>query len=151
MTEIEYAGLKATLGAIDNAEFQCSKCLKKYDGRSDAAEILRKSRDNKGCFSVRDIDLHRVDDVAFSTCVGNVASPGFNFVIELYSKYAKGILPFDGALADQPNKLIEAFAVIEDWGFKKSEEQEKKRDLRNGLGKNRTRNNSKVRPGSRRA
>lgn len=53
-------------------------------------------------------------NVKFSVPLEEFDFPNFGYVFTLYKKYAdSGILPYPGALADQPSQMIEFFNTIE--------------------------------------
>jgi hypothetical protein len=115
---------------MDNDRFQCSKCLKKYEGRADGKKLLRKYRKLQGCFGRTRRDGYRFDGYIYSTCPGNVFDYSSLFIIELYREYQKGIMPYPGALVEQPAKIMEAFQVIDGYNsLKLAEEQKKQKEL----------------------
>ena len=64
--------------------------------------------------------------------------PQFGYVFTLYRKYAdSGILPFQGALADQPAQMIELFNTIEsiELEYKQRQESKQKAQARKKNGK----------------
>lgn len=68
--------------------------------------------------------LHPISaDLGFKTCVGNYFSPWLPQWIEAYQMYQKGVLPFPGALTEQPNKVVELFRVIDSHVSEKTEKQ----------------------------
>lgn len=122
--------------AIDNREFYCDDCLSKYSTRKDAKEITQKSRDMKGCFGVKKTAMHKIvtdggkSGIQFSTCIGNFFDLTVLSLLEMQRQYEKGILPFKGSLAEQPNKVIEAFGVIEKYKYDKAERERQLRQLK---------------------
>ena len=44
--------------------------------------------------------------------MGNFVKP-IDFLLEAFSLYEKGVLPFKGNIGEQPNKIMEVFNVIE--------------------------------------
>lgn len=49
--------------------------------------------------------------------------PYFGYVLTLFNKYSEGVLPYPGALANQPAQIIEIFNTLEslDVEFKQKE------------------------------
>jgi len=43
----------------------------------------------------------------------NLRYSNFDFYYNLFMQYEKGVMPFPGALVDQPNKIIELFSVLQ--------------------------------------
>lgn len=74
-------------------------------------EKSRINRRSKGCFDYV-TKAHRIDNIRYDSCIGNYAVP-IEYYIEAFRLYEKGILPFPGGLADQPNKIIAIFNLIE--------------------------------------
>jgi len=71
----------------------------------------QRKRKSKGC---SDFTSHsyRVGNIIYSTCVGNFVKEA-GFLIEAFSLYEKGMLPFKGDLGGQPNKIMEVFNIIQ--------------------------------------
>lgn len=71
-------------------------------------------RINKGCFGISDRRLHHIDnEIYFKTCIGNFFSSWVLHYLELFSRFSAGMLPFPGAISEQPSKVMEIFRVIE--------------------------------------
>lgn len=49
--------------------------------------------------------------------------PGFSYIMTLFQGYQKGILPYPGALADQPAKIFDIFDTIEQLRFEAEDRQ----------------------------
>lgn len=116
--------MKATLHSLDNKQFQCGECQSTYANRSDGESMLAKLKVTKGCESISDKVLHRLSpELGFKTCIANYYSSWLPQWIEAYQMYQKGVLPFPGALTEQPNKVIEMFRVIDSHVAEKTERQ----------------------------
>lgn len=133
----DYIAILATLTAIDNKEkFYCETCLGKYCGRPDEKAMTQKNRELKGCFGIKKNPIHTLsvsegkDSIKFSTCVGNFFDWTVLSLLEMQRLYDKGILPYPGSLSNQPNKIIEAFTVIEKYKYEKAERDRKTRELK---------------------
>lgn len=108
--------------SIHNARYNCSKCLDRYSGRSDHAEMIKKTQQVMACQVPSDRLLHRIgEDIGFKKCIGNFYRDGLMFWVEAQSKYESGIMPFHGPLMDQPNKAIEIFQCIQSAKYEKME------------------------------
>jgi len=70
-----------------------------------------RSRRSKGCFDFTS-KAYRLENIRYNNCIGNHAVP-IDFFMEAFALFDKGIMPFDGALADQPNKIMEVFDLID--------------------------------------
>lgn len=116
--------------SLDDQEYNCHWCLKKYQGRADKEEITYKNRERKGCFSISQYALHNIDNLRYHTCIGNFASESALSFIEAEARYNQGILPFAGSLFEQPAKVIEIFSCIAAWKQDKLEKQRKAAALR---------------------
>jgi hypothetical protein len=99
--------LRASLAAHFEDRFNCHKCLKK--NFSERGKVKRKSL---GCFDLTS-RTYLVDNIKFSSCVGNYTAIGFGYYLEVFLQYEKGVLPFKGSLGDQPNKMIELLHIID--------------------------------------
>ena len=104
----EYVFLLAALEArLEPKKFNCFKCAASYKTEKNK-KIKRKS---KGCYDYS-TKVYRVENILYKTCIGNY-NTSIDFYLEAFSMYEKGVLPFKGTLANQPNKLIEIFNIIE--------------------------------------
>lgn len=100
--------------AIDNRRFFCGDCLSKYDSRRDKDQMLERERQVKNCYGLPGPSIHNIDnEVFFSKCIGNYYDPVVASLFSANEAYQKGVMPFSGALFEQPAKIIEAFSVIE--------------------------------------
>lgn len=119
LNDDEWISLRATLHALDNQEFQCGKCLSKHSARSDYQAQTDRMRVVKGCEGISGNVIHRIklDDsggsLGFRSCVGNYFDASVPGLIEAQRAYERGVMPFPGAMLDQPAKMIEIFSVIE--------------------------------------
>lgn len=100
--------------AIENRRFYCNDCLSKYDSRRDKDQMLERERQIKNCYGNPGPSIHNINnEIFFSKCIGNYFDHGIANLISLNEHFQKGVMPFRGALLDQPAKIIEAFSVIE--------------------------------------
>jgi hypothetical protein len=130
LTNNDYIELKATLYAIDNRDFYCHDCLNKYAHRPDYETMTARTRELKGCFSVKERPIATVDELKFFKCVGNFFRSEVLTLLEMQGRYEKGILPYPGSLSEQPNKVIEIFAAIEQYKREKLEQERKRLELK---------------------
>ena len=105
----------ATVEAQFNDKFNCYKCLKKYplensEGKEIARNIIK--RKSKGCFDFT-TRMTLLDNIKYKSCVGNYTLQGISYYYELYFNYEKGLLPFEGDLGLQPNKILEILHIID--------------------------------------
>lgn len=52
------------------------------------------------------------DTLRFHSCYCNHLSPSFDSFLYIHEQYGKGFLPFQGALLDQPNKVMDVIALV---------------------------------------
>lgn len=52
-------------------------------------------------------------NIKFSRPLEEFKTPMFGFLLTLYRRYSDGVLPYPGALANQPSKIIEIFNTLE--------------------------------------
>lgn len=100
VTVYESAVIRATLHAVDDVRFLCSKCKPT-------------TRESKGCTSISKNVRHELEpDLKFRTCPGNFFSHQTLNFLEMHHQFESGVLPYRGSLGEQPNKIIEIFRVI---------------------------------------
>lgn len=122
----EYIELKSTLYALDDRRFLCSECLSQYAGRADYESMNMRLRESKACTEIRKQALHSLDDeILYRTCVGNFFKSECVSYLEMFQAYERGVLPFEGVLLDQPNKIMEIFRVIENYKHDKIAKEQK--------------------------
>lgn len=83
-----------------------------------AIEEGRAKRTSKGCFDYTS-KSYKIENVVYNSCIGNY-TVNIGFYIEAFAKYKLGLLPYDGNLGEQPNKLLEIFNIME---FRKDKKQ----------------------------
>jgi len=99
--------------------------------RSDGEMMGKKMRTAKGCWEAFPKVIHHIGEIGFKRCIGNYTSEGIYSWVEAHSLYEKGVLPFPGALMDQPNKVIEIFQCIASAKHEKMEADRKAAELKN--------------------
>ena len=108
----EYALFLASLESkLDPKKFHCGSCITQYGNSERLIKKTERKRKSKGCFDFTSKN-YRLENVRYLTCIGNFAVP-IDFYIEAFGLYEKGVLPFEGNISDQPNKIIEIFQLIE--------------------------------------
>ena len=100
----------ATLEARLEAKkfFSCFDCCAKYKKKP---EIVERRRKSKGCYDLN-TRQYLVENVVYKGCVGNFTT-NIEFLMEAYTAYTKGMLPFSGELSDQPAKIIDLFGIVQ--------------------------------------
>lgn len=87
-------------------------------------------REAKGCFKPLDRQVQRIDQIKFSSCIGNFFSYSALGYIEMHGMYEQGVMPFGGALGEQPNKVIEAFGVVKSFKYEKMKQEQQRQKLK---------------------
>lgn len=141
MTTPEWIALKATLLTTWQQEYSCSHCLSLYQGRSDREKMVEARRAAKACQTPHAKPfMHIGREVGFLRCPGNFVDQGCISLIEMHRAFREsGILPYAGCLADQPNKVMEAFRVIDLWQSERAveaAEEAKRRQRARAPGRN---------------
>lgn len=127
----EWVSVKSTLHSMENRDFICSECVSKLKTKCKGDEEREvKHRTAKGCYGVSEKPIHVADRMQFSTCIGNFFSFSALGYIEMHGMYEKGVLPFPGALGDQPNKAIELFGVVKSFKIEKMEKEHQRQKLK---------------------
>lgn len=140
----EWVSLKSTLHSIQEKRFNCASCLSSFSGRRDEAEMLLRKREQFACWG-GDTHRHTIADdsgrlLNFTTCIGNWTSDYWGFWIDAHEQFKLGNLPFPNSLADQPNKAMEIFRVIDAFQISVQNERiRKQQEAQNALRKTRGR------------
>lgn len=124
MTLSEVIALRSTLVAAGNPRFQCESCLEK---ESDAARVVKGCEVNSSARVVSFKHLH------LRRCPANFATQGMINWVESHTLFRQGVMPFPGALMDQPNKVIELFRVVEDFRAEKAAAEAQRARLKKGM------------------
>lgn len=133
MTTRDYVYLIASLQAIDDKRFNCAECLNQFVGNGQRKEMIAKSRFQKGCEQSFEKPIHRVmTGLQFRNCPGNYNTPMAAKFLEMFEAYSRGILPYPGALSEQPKRIMEIFDVIRayKWDKLRTEELNRKKGRR---------------------
>lgn len=103
----EYIEIVATFQVLHDSTYQCNQCTKRVPSQ--------KTRDEKkGCSKELDKPFASWRDlIKFKKCPATFYSGYWASVIDNFRQYDKGVLPYQGSLLDQPNKIIEAYNLIE--------------------------------------
>lgn len=98
-----------------------------------------KMRKLKGCWDISEKPRVEVDDIKYKTCPGNYYDGSVVSLIEMFSRFENGIMPFEGGYGDQPAKLINAFNLIDAIRRQKQTEADDKakREAKKGGGRGR--------------
>ena len=108
----EYVLILASIEAVlEPKKFHCATCLTQYGTSEKLQAKTHLKRKAKGCFDFKTKSF-RIDNIRYNSCVGNYALP-IEYFVESFRLYEKGIMPFEGSLGDQPNKIISIFNLIE--------------------------------------
>ena len=108
----EYALMLASLESrFEPQKFHCGTCITQYGSSERLIKKTEIKRKGKGCFDFKS-KSYRLDNIRYSNCIGAHAVP-IDYILEAFTAYEKGMLPFEGTLAEQPNKMIEIFQMIE--------------------------------------
>lgn len=136
LTDYDYVKLVATWYYNIEDRFQCDSVKSKYKGKRGEVEKIESIERRNGCKNNNTFSgyvekasgniLFQVDNVIFYNCFCNYVDPISNSILYLFSQYEKGHLPYEGAVSEQPAKIIEAFNVLESLKLEKQKEIEEK-------------------------
>ena len=113
---------------LEPSKFHCATCIMQYGGTKRTMAKAETKRRSKGCYDYGIMD-YRLENIKYDRCVGNYVK-NIEYFTDAFSLYEKGILPFEGTLGDQPNKIMEIFELIHRRRaeFMKREEAKKPKD-----------------------
>ena len=112
VTLYEYVILLASLEAVFYPKkYNCSLCRTQYGHSERLIKKAERNRRASGCFDYT-TKKYRVENIIYKSCLGNYQT-NINFFLESFAKYEQGMLPFNGTISEQPNKVIEIFNIIE--------------------------------------
>jgi hypothetical protein len=104
---------------LSEKKWDCDACVRTID------EATRKGV--KGCLGGKDYTIRNGnrDFCRVDRCIGNFYTPSIGFWYRAYRQYLNGVLPFPGALLDQPAKVLDVFGVFESLEYERTEAQRK--------------------------
>lgn len=122
----------ASLYCIEDNKYQCEYCLGEAEGFEDKERRIVNIKARKWCNKVYDKVLYNAfQKVFFYTCPANFYDAYVRVIMKMHKAYEKGLLPFPGCFNEQPNKIIEAFSVIDQYIYDKMRvEQEKQKQAK---------------------
>ena len=130
----EYIKIVSTVEAILDKRFNCFNCQNMYSEKQDYEkrretyiQHTRKKREGQSCFSINKRCIYQLENIKYYTCVGNFYDKSVCCLYEMFILYEKGVLPYAGALVDQPAKIIEIFQLIGGLRSSKAERLKKER------------------------
>lgn len=115
--------LRATYYYYTHDKFQCDSKIdkhaellisrKKVEPQTAYEQAEKLIRTSNGCEVIRDKSLYVIDGYEFFTCVCNFKHNDFNYLTTLFDAFdSKGVMPFEGAYADQPAKIVDIFQTL---------------------------------------
>lgn len=125
LSEEERAEIIANFEISCEKRWQCEACMKT------SQPALRR---RKGCEGGTKYGLALGGQVVYevNSCIGNLWSPSVFHWMQAFQQYKNGIMPFDGALLDQPAKVIEIFSLLEQLQAEREEKLRKEAEKGRG-------------------
>ncbi len=129
VTDSDYLELLTGFEILSEKKWKCEACIKTTDAATRKAV--------KGCeggkqFGIRSgaVEVFRLD-----RCLGNYYTPAVGFWFRAYRMYQNGIMPFEGAMMDQPAKALDVFGVFEGLEYEKQEAARKNAERKQKRGR----------------
>ncbi len=97
----------------------CFTCKNKYSGSKERQDLLFKQKNCKKIApqpSLKYKPEHSMSGSAvilYSTCPANFKNIGTTILINHYSKYKTGIMPYSGGIMEQPAKFVEVMDLVQ--------------------------------------
>jgi hypothetical protein len=111
LTPYEYITILPSIQAfLEPKKFNCVTCLLQNGTSEKLIGKTEAKRKSKGCFDYT-TRKYKLKNIVYNSCLGNFTKE-IDYIIEAFSHYEKGMLPYKGTLAEQPNKIIEIFDLI---------------------------------------
>ena len=86
-----------------------------------------------------------MEDIVWHSCLCRFLHPNFSTLMVLNKNYEKGVLPQQGSMMDQPNKIVEQMETLDYLKDLHKLEQHKEQERKNG----RSQHRSSTKPGKR--
>jgi hypothetical protein len=95
----------STFWALHDIEYSCFHCKKKY------SETVRDQK--KACFTEKRSPIVEYQKkIKFTLCPSNQYNPACASIIDSFSLFQSGVLPFEGGLFDQPSKIVDLYNLV---------------------------------------
>lgn len=122
VSETERAEIMANFEIGSKKRYQCESCVRSI------TPPQRLKKGCEGCLPGRNFGLALNGKLEYevTTCLGNLWNPAVFQWMEAYSQFKQGILPFAGALQDQPAKVMDIFQLLGALEAERAEEENKK-------------------------
>jgi ubiquinone/menaquinone biosynthesis C-methylase UbiE len=120
--------INATWLNLTDETFQCKRTEALYQNRRDADVVIKMNRITKGCGVFTDSPKVEVGQIGFHSCLCHESfqHPKMGFFLGIYQNYEKGLLPFSGALMDQPAQTMELITLLSNLHTERDIAQQKK-------------------------
>ena len=143
--------LQANFYYLTEDRFNCQDKISRLAEKTTLEEATRLVNVSNGCNKVDEDYRYKIDNIRYHTCFCRFKHPQIVFFYNLFSQYEKGMLPFAGNLVDQPNYIMEVFAILGKLKTEKQEEDLKRQQAEDGRRINRHRaGNQSVQRGTKR-
>ena len=128
VTDGDYVELLIGFEILSEKKWRCDMCIRSTDAATRKAV--------KGCEGGKQFSIRANGAEAFKLdrCLGNYYSPAVGFWFRAYRQFQAGMLPFEGALLDQPAKVLDIFNVFESIEAEKAEAARKNAERKGAKG-----------------
>lgn len=132
ISDMEYVKIVSSFLTMAEPRFKCNICKKKYIREPKKQELLFKQnacKDEMPMPVLKYTPTHTMSGytpILYNRCPANFSDFGYMEIINLYSHYAKGIMPYDGGLLNQPAKFVEVMELVHNLIEEKQFEQQEK-------------------------
>lgn len=117
---VDYVNLIGHYNKLQHGPSIDPRLLSRFEGKPEMLEKIKNQAVSKTS-QVRSLN------VRFTAPLENFTYPLFAYVLTLYKRYSElGVLPFSGAMADQPAQIIEIFNTLESVELEIKQQESKK-------------------------
>ena len=112
-------------------KFKCEQKIQEYAKRSTYEKAKMLVQTANGCGVIHEDVKYEIDSIGYRSCLCSYLHPSFNTFLFLFKNYEKGILPFKGALGEQPAYIIDVFSMLENLKNDKLDQDRQREEKRN--------------------
>jgi len=129
VTDSDYLQLLANFEILSEKKWNCEACIRTTDSATRNAV--------KGCNGGKTFGLATGGRVVFTVtrCIGNYYNSSVFEFYRAFRLYQKGVMPFEGALMDQPAKVLDVFSVLEALDFERQSAAQKNAERKGNHGR----------------
>ena len=113
MSIYEYVTINANFYYLMDEKFRCEQKVRDFSKRTNYEQARHMINEANGCNKYEVEAKYTVENIEYHSCFCNYKHADMNYFFSLSDAMGKGVMPFDGTLNRQPNKIMEIVSLID--------------------------------------